>query len=905
MLLVLLLLIPGFTLSGYTAEGAAYNTVVDVTTTLATDNDVYYTVTLSDGSKAYFHNSELAYPYDSNIVDRVPGYYRDKDGYIWDTSTNTKINTTQYSSLIYFNFLYTGTVGQGNSFFALTTDGRVQAWGEGSEGQLGTGSKADRTTPGYVKDADGADLTGVNKVYYYSDRAILFVRDTDVYYVGTFGGVNALTGVTAKITELPTFTEGQFELKFINDVQKTADSAVSSAVNASGVYYKSGNLRDTARRVFVINGSAYSDKSYYSVLNVTSIGDGSSALTLTAFNEDVDAVLKTHINFSASSYFESYVSLEGSTLYRWGQTPTYMSRWTPTNTSSPSFDGKTELLQDVKKVVSSNFSSINMILRTDGTVYASGYNGNAVAGISTNTSVTPARVYGPDDELTDVTDIGYAGLQGADFKTAGVGAFYALVPSRGAGNDLVYWNGSTFNSTGTTEEFAGFIQPNAGTGDAVLLGVTKLGNVYSLSDTGVITQIPGLINVMPSGYTPETVPAPTYTLEKDKFNQTVVTLSFDESVATREYSLDGGATWAPYTAPVTLTTSGTIAFKARAGSNAGIYSDEVELPIINDPIVIQAGYPKIVDNGAGTITVENGTTSTEVKTEAKIDDGAWQEYTGSILLSEGSHTVDARITNLNGDELATADTVIVNGPTPTPTVTPTPTATPAATPTPTVTPTVTPTATTTPAATPVATATPTATPVATVDPSWGTELGTQDVTFNVLSGGFSSQFNGLLLDTVTISTTNQYQQVNSVTNSIIEDSRGTGVGWTYTLKITDFVSDPVIDNSTDTSDLVVKIPANALSVAVSDAAVLYGQSSAIAAKGNFTFGSDSMMVLAQAGEYEGMGQYQLPMSYTFRVPDKVEIVSSGSGSRYEAGMQAGLRVGTYRSQFTFTLATGI
>uniref|UniRef100_UPI003F665082 hypothetical protein n=1 Tax=Paenibacillus sp. IHBB 3054 TaxID=3425689 RepID=UPI003F665082 len=405
--------------------------------------------------------------------------------------------------------------------------------------------------------------------------------------------------------------------------------------------------------------------------------------------------------------------------------------------------------------------------------------------------------------------------------------------------------------------------------------------------------------------------------------------------------LDGGTTWSPYTTPVTLETAGTVLFKARSGANGGVLSPLLEMELINDPITITPGYPKIIDQADGTFSVESGTLHPGVKIEVRIDDGTWSTYTGPVTLNTGSHNIDVRVVNASGEELADASATL-NGPTPLPTVAPTPTPTVAPTPTPTVaptptptvaptpvptvaptptptveptptptvaptpTPTVAPTPTPTVAPTPTSTVTPTpsATPQPTLDPSWGSPIGSEDVTFTVLSGGFSSHFSGLLLDTVTISTTNQYQVINSVTHSVIEDSRGTGAGWNYSLKITDFVSDPVVDNSKGTSDLVVKMPASSLSVDITDSTTLAGQAGSLGQNGKYVFNAEPV-VIAKAGEFEGMGQYQIPMSYMLSVPDKVEVVSAGADSTYKAGAKTGLRVGTYRSQFTFTLASGI
>lgn len=398
---------------------------------------------------------------------------------------------------------------------------------------------------------------------------------------------------------------------------------------------------------------------------------------------------------------------------------------------------------------------------------------------------------------------------------------------------------------------------------------------------------------------------PILTQTLDKYSNHILSVDYGSStdITTREYSVDGGTTWLAYTAPVTLTGKTTVSFKARSGAAGGRYSALLESTVVNDPILIAAGYPRIVDAGNGNVSVESGTTHPDVKVEIRIDGGSWQTYTGPVVFPAGGHSVETRITNLSGDVLG-SDSKAVNGPTPAPTATPAPSVAPTATPVPTVAPTATPIPTVTPTATPVPTVTPTATPQPTIDPGWGSPIGSEDISFTVLGGGFSSQFNGLLLDTVTIGTTNQYQVINSVTNSVIEDSRGTGAGWNYSLRITDFVSDPVIDNSLGTSSLVVKMPSTALSVDVTDTTTLVGQDMKLSLNGTYVFNSEPV-ILAKAEAFQGMGQYQLPMSYMLRIPDKVEVVSAGSGSAYQAGAKTGLRVGTYRSQFTFTLASGI
>lgn len=82
------------------------------------------------------------------------------------------------------------------------------------------------------------------------------------------------------------------------------------------------------------------------------------------------------------------------------------------------------------------------------------------------------------------------------------------------------------------------------------------------------------------------------------------------------------------------------------------------------------------------------------------------------------------------------------------------------------------------------------------------------------------------------------------------------------------------------------MPSNSLSVDVSNSKVMAGQDTNLSLNGTYVFNAEPV-VLAKAEEFQGMGQYQIPMSYMLRVPDKVEVVSTGSGSNYQVGAKRG------------------
>ncbi|WP_341347127.1 hypothetical protein [Paenibacillus sp. FSL H3-0469] len=872
--------------NGNNAEGAAFTTIDSIT---YDHNDTTYgtVFNLSDGTKVL---QNYIYPVQSITADKVRMYFENYDTeagkvYLQGTTMYSQLKgksvvklLDQVSDFQVIENGYSWSMATSYSYFALKTDGTVWSWGKGTSGQLAIGGAADKSIPTEVLDPSGAELSGVKKLFYLSDSSILIVKDNAVYLVGEAFGKSSFTTPTSKVVDVtsifPAFSSADnFDMKFLNGQNHAVINTRPSGTGYSDI------KANVSSRIFTINGSSYTLSNWFTYRYPTDISNELTSNTLIPLPSNIN-LSNVHRYMSpwrhgASDYLlQGYVSIQNGDLSYWGTSLSefYTSVFSPMN-----------VIDTGVTTVTSDSSGTFWYLK-NGKVYAVGLNYLDRAGVSGGSLATPVRITGPVNQIVNITDL----------AASAEGYTYALA----ADHTVTGFNKASYFFT-MQKKFLKFYSVTTRNGAAYVYGITEDGVLEKLNGNSSYPVDGGFPTVYPPDYVaPIVLDLPTNTVALDKFNRHVITVNYGSStdIQTREYSVDGGTTWQNYTAPVVLSQPGAISFKARSGAGA-TSSPIMSLDVTNDPIVIAAGYPKVIDKGNGTYTVESGTTHTSVKVQVRNDNGAWSDYTGPVTLSQGSHVVDTRILNQSGEELATGQASI-NGPTPIPTVAPT------ATPVPTVAPTVAPTPTATPTAIPVPTVAPTVTPQPTIDPGWGSPIGSEDISFTVLGGGFNAQFNGLLLDTVTIGTTNQYQVLNSVTNSIIEDSRGTGAGWNYSLKITDFISDPVVDNSLGTNSLVVKMPSTVLSVDVKDTTTLVGQNMNLGLNGSYVFNAEPV-VLAKAEAFQGMGQYQLPMSYMLRVPDKVEVVSAGDGSAYQAGAKTGLRVGTYRSQFTFTLASGI
>lgn len=114
--------------------------------------------------------------------------------------------------------------------------------------------------------------------------------------------------------------------------------------------------------------------------------------------------------------------------------------------------------------------------------------------------------------------------------------------------------------------------------------------------------------------------------------------------------------------------------------------------------------------------------------------------------------------------------------------------------------------------------------------------------------------------TIVIDSTNPYHQINSVSNAFIDDSTGRAGGWQYTLQITDFVSEPMYDSSTQEKGLVISIPTNSFSVNVGSTKPFAGPENHFPNGDKKVFSTDAQ-VLALANPFEGMGCYQIPLNF--------------------------------------------
>ncbi|NHN33136.1 WxL domain-containing protein [Paenibacillus agricola] len=151
---------------------------------------------------------------------------------------------------------------------------------------------------------------------------------------------------------------------------------------------------------------------------------------------------------------------------------------------------------------------------------------------------------------------------------------------------------------------------------------------------------------------------------------------------------------------------------------------------------------------------------------------------------------------------------------------------------------------------------------------------------------------------------------------LINDSRGTGGGWSLSIAVSDFESVALPDktNSAGGSTMTVGFSSGYLDASVwsvyrnADAGQAEDATHGPKKVGDslVTLGTGpTQMIVADAGY--GMGEYQTDINFILRLPKsgKVKTLSAPGTSNYSVGSDVGLLDGSYTATFTYTLGTGI
>ncbi|MCL1904681.1 MAG: hypothetical protein FWG19_00975, partial [Methanomassiliicoccaceae archaeon] len=237
---------------------------------------------------------------------------------------------------------------------ALKSDGTVWTWGYNSDGQLGDGTRTDRTKPVQVKGPGGSGyLTGVTAIAAGSNHSMALKEDGTVWAWGydLYGQLGDGDSGTEANKSTPVQVKDQNGTGYLTDVKAIAAGELHSmALKDDGTLWTWG---------FNFQGQ---------------LGDGTSGLSA---NKSTPALVLSDVRAIAASGTRSVALKNDGMVYAWGDYTV-----TPTQVSG---------LSDVTAIATGERYSI--ALKNDGTVWAWGNNFYSQLGNgTTNNSNTPVQV---------------------------------------------------------------------------------------------------------------------------------------------------------------------------------------------------------------------------------------------------------------------------------------------------------------------------------------------------------------------------------------------------------------------------------------------------------------------------------------------------------------------------------
>ncbi|MFG2112171.1 Ig-like domain repeat protein [Streptomyces sp. NPDC048718] len=298
-----------------------------------------------------------------------------------------------------------GAAGGGWYSLGLTSDHRVLAWGRGDSGQLGDGANTNSSTPVEVDIPDGVEITDIDAGFDfgYALTSEGRVLAWGANYYGQLGDGTTTSRPTPVYTDLPAGTR-------ITDISGGGNQTLAVTSDHRLLvwgYNNRGQLGDgtTTTRTrpveLTLPGGAEAESvtagPYHSLVLTTDgrvygwgynaygqLGDGTETNSLVP----VQALVPDGVRFTALSNRGHYFSLGLTTdgrVYAWGFNTSsgFLGDGTSTNRSTPV---RTLIPDDVKITQIDAGSGHSLALTSEGRIYAWGYNGDGPIGDGTTTS---------------------------------------------------------------------------------------------------------------------------------------------------------------------------------------------------------------------------------------------------------------------------------------------------------------------------------------------------------------------------------------------------------------------------------------------------------------------------------------------------------------------------------------
>jgi alpha-tubulin suppressor-like RCC1 family protein len=362
---------------------------------------------------------------------------------------------------------------------AVKSDGTVWCWGGNDSGALGDGTTDDRNVPVQVPSLTGITaVSGGGGYYYTNDYSVALGNDGTVWTWGdnTYGElgngnttesdvpyhVSDLSGISSVIADKGDHTlalkgDGTVWTWGNNDYGQlgngtTTESHVPGPISSlTGIVSLSSGLDEIValKNDGTLYGWGYNGDD-------SELAAGGSAATQTATPATVSNLSGITAIAAAKSH---YLALKSDgTVWTWDDTtPGEISNGTTITGSSSAI--QVSGLSGITQVACGTY--FNMVLKSDGTVWAWGQNANGELGDgSTTDSQTPEEVYTSSGPLSGITAITCTGSFGMALKSDGT------VWTWGANGSGQLGNGNTTSTDTAAEILTGITAIGAGAIDA-------------------------------------------------------------------------------------------------------------------------------------------------------------------------------------------------------------------------------------------------------------------------------------------------------------------------------------------------------------------------------------------------------------------------------------------------------